>query len=124
MPITTLWPFIYVSDTVVKSDESKEDISLLYQKLGCFKDDPSNHDLKTKIDLKRTTQEDCAKACAMKDKSFSYFGLQNGSSCFCGNDHGKYGKLADNACNITCDGNEAENCGGQDANNVFFYGLG
>lgn len=84
----------------------------------------SNHDLQTKIDLKRTTQEDCAKACAMRDKTFSYFGLQNGTSCYCGKDHGKYGKLSDDKCNITCDGNDAETCGGHEANNVFFYGLG
>lgn len=60
----------------------------------------------------------------MTDKSYSYFGLQNGTSCYCGKDHGKYGKLSDEACNITCNGNEAEKCGGTEANNVFFYGLG
>lgn len=113
-----------LTENGTKSDESKEDISLLYQKLGCYKDDSSNHDLKTKVDLKRATQEDCAKTCAMTDKSFSYFGLQNGTSCYCGKDHGKYGKLSDEACNITCNGNEAEKCGGAEANNVFFYGLG
>lgn len=60
----------------------------------------------------------------MADKSFSYFGLQNGTSCYCGKDHGKYGKLSDSACNITCNGDEAEKCGGAQANNIFFYGLG
>ena len=85
-------PFFFLIENTTKPDESKEDISLLYQKLGCFKDDATNHDLKTKVDLKKATQEDCAKACALEDKTFSYFALQNGTSCYCGKDHGKYGK--------------------------------
>ncbi|XP_057314445.1 uncharacterized protein LOC130655679 isoform X2 [Hydractinia symbiolongicarpus] len=105
-------------------EDNKEDISLLYQKLGCFKDDATHPDLKTKVNIKKATQEECVKACALEDKSFSYFGLQNGSSCYCGKDYGKYGKLSDDACSAKCEGNKEESCGGQQANNIFFFGLG
>jgi len=102
----------------------KEDISLLYQKLGCYKDDLSSHDLKRKVKLQKVTQEHCAKSCALDDKGYSYFALQNGTSCYCGKNYGKYGKISEDECNIKCNGNDNENCGGEHANSVYFFGLG
>lgn len=113
-----------VGVNVKNLEDNKEDISLLYQKLGCFKDDATHPDLKTKVNIKKATQDECVKACALEDKSFSYFGLQDGSSCYCGKDYGKYGKLSDDACSAKCEGNKEESCGGQQANNIFFFGLG
>lgn len=105
-------------------EDSKENISLLYQNLGCFKDDSDRRDLSRKVNLEKATQEDCAKSCAMKDKKFSYFGLQHGSECYCDMKYGRYGKVADDDCSMKCEGNSNENCGGENANNVFFFGLG
>ena len=82
-----------------------------------------NNDLKTKVaTISDLTQDQCVRACTKEDKSFSYFGLQNGDSCFCGTKYGRYGKIADSFCNKKCTGNSEENCGGELANNLFFYG--
>ena len=60
----------------------------------------------------------------MQDKMYAYFGLQNGKSCFCGKSYGKYGKADQKSCSKRCAGNNLENCGGDNANQVFFFGLG
>ena len=118
-----LFAFLHVVETSSK-DEKKEDIPLLYQNLGCYRDDPESHDLRKSLELPQLTQENCVKACALDDKKFSYFGLQNGTSCYCGRSYGKYGKLEGGECSAKCDGNNEQNCGGINANSVYFYGLG
>ena len=97
---------------------------LLYQKLGCYKDDAKRHDLPNPVSIKATTQEECVRACALQDKGYAYFGLQNGKDCYCGKHYGKYGKIDNKLCAKTCEGNPMESCGGDNANQVFFYGLG
>lgn len=59
----------------------------------------------------------CKKIC--KEKGFKFAGTQASSWCFCGNEHGKYGKST--KCNGSCvgAGNQNEICGGQMANSVY-----
>lgn len=97
---------------------------LLYQKVGCYHDNTQQRDLPTRTSSKSVTQEQCVKECAMKDETFSYFGLQDGDKCFCGKSYGKYGQAEDGACNKRCKGNEDENCGGSNDNMIYFYGIG
>ena len=116
--------FLARSFDMLAPNEKKEDIQLLFTKLGCFKDDPHKRDLAQNVSIKKSTQEECAKACVLQDKSFSYFGMQDGKSCYCGKQYGKYGKISDDDCNLKCDGDGNEFCGGKNANNVFFFGIG
>ena len=109
---------------VILAEDEREDVFLLYQKLGCYKDNTKRHDLPNPVQIKAITQEECARACALQDKGFAYFGLQNGKDCFCGKNYGKYGKLDNKLCTKACDGNAMESCGGDSANQVFFFGLG
>ncbi|XP_065670469.1 uncharacterized protein LOC100203426 isoform X18 [Hydra vulgaris] len=120
----TIISYIKKGEEPIKQTTSKADESLLlYQKIGCYKDDFLNSDLKIKIpEISNLTQDHCVRACAKEDNSSSYFGLQNGVFCFCGNKYGKYGKIADSFCNKVCPGNSEENCGGEFANNLFFFG--
>ncbi|XP_065639357.1 uncharacterized protein LOC100203426 isoform X13 [Hydra vulgaris] len=120
----TVISYIKKDEEPIKQATSKADESLLlYQKIGCYKDDFLNSDLKIKIsEISNLTQDHCVRACAREDNSSSYFGLQNGIFCFCGNKYGKYGKIADSFCNKMCPGNSEENCGGEFANNLFFFG--
>ena len=97
---------------------------LLYQKLGCYKDDTKRHDLPNPVQVKAVTQEECVRACALQDKGFAYFGLQGGKDCFCGKHYGRYGKVDNKICSKTCEGNPMESCGGDGANQIFFFGLG
>ena len=105
-------------------EEERQDVFLLYQKLGCYKDDSKRHDLPNPVQVKAVTQEECVRACALQDKGFAYFGLQNGKDCFCGKNYGKYGKVDNKLCSRTCEGNPMEGCGGDGANQIFFFGLG
>ncbi|XP_022799604.1 uncharacterized protein LOC111337536 isoform X3 [Stylophora pistillata] len=105
-------------------DEKKEDVLLLFQKVGCFKDENVKHDLPDRATVKSVTQEDCVRACALEEKGYSYFGLQDADKCFCGHRYGKYGKADDAQCNMPCKGNDKENCGGNATNMVYFFGLG
>ncbi|XP_027047022.1 uncharacterized protein LOC113674731 isoform X3 [Pocillopora damicornis] len=105
-------------------EEKKEDVLLLFQKVGCYKDENVKHDLPDKATVKSVTQEDCVRACALEEKGYSYFGLQDADKCFCGHRYGKYGKADDAQCNMPCKGNDKENCGGNATNMVYFFGLG
>ena len=106
------------------SKNRKEDVYLLYQKVGCYQDNVRLHDLPTRLSMKAVTQELCVRECAIREEGFSYFGLQNGTKCFCGENYGKYGKAPEDKCDRRCRGNEDENCGGETYNMVYFYGIG
>ena len=97
---------------------------LLFQKVGCYKDDGVKHDLPDKATVKSVTQEDCVRSCALEEKGYSYFGLQEADRCYCGHRYGKYGKADEALCNMPCKGNDKENCGGNSTNMVYFFGLG
>jgi hypothetical protein len=82
---------------------------------GCYRDN-RNRDLKGfMITLPDMTPNKCINIC--KDKGFKYAGLQYSSYCFCGNSYGKYGQ-ADN-CNMKCNGNSNQICGGSWANSIY-----
>lgn len=97
---------------------------LLYQKVGCFQDNVHQRDFSAHPTLVAITQEKCVKECAIQDEAFAYFALQNGSKCFCGRRYGKYGRVPEEMCNKHCLGNEEENCGGENSNMIYFYGIG
>lgn len=105
-------------------EEKKEDVLLLFQKVGCYKDEIVKHDLPDRATVKSVTQEDCVRSCALEEKGYSYFGLQDADKCFCGHRYGKYGKADEALCNMPCKGNDKENCGGNSTNMVYFFGLG
>jgi hypothetical protein len=85
--------------------------------LGCYKDE-STRDLPDQTSLSPVSAETCINTC--KQAGYSYAGVQYGSQCFCGNGYGRYGTATD--CNMTCNGDSAETCGGTWANNVYATG--
>ena len=62
--------------------------------------------------------EQCNAMCAVAN--YTYFGVQMGHACFCGNAYGSFG-AADKGrhCNVTCTGNASEICGGSNVNGVW-----
>ncbi len=87
------------------------------QYLGCFKD-ADNRDLKDKFwDDSRMTPERCLQSCT--DSGYAYAGVQYGNQCFCGNSYGRYGKLSESSCNMTCSGDSGLVCGGTWANTLY-----
>ena len=52
-----------------------------------------------------------------------YYGVQDGSECFCSNSYGTTGKkTSDGDCNMPCQGNSSEICGGNSHNSVYVRG--
>ena len=45
------------------------------------------------------------------NQDYKYFGLQNGDSCYCGNDDSHFLPVAPEECDHPCSGNGNENCG-------------
>ncbi|CAH1778020.1 unnamed protein product, partial [Owenia fusiformis] len=58
----------------------------------------------------------CNNVC--RSQGFKYAGSQFGEQCFCGNDFGSQGKVADSECNVKCQGNSEEVCGGGFRNSI------
>ena len=100
--------------------------------MGCFKD----HADGGKCDLPRNlaghckgkpnseirwprTVETCGQLCA-RAGAYKYFGVQmGGAGCFCGDTFGSQGKVANASCNVPCQGDSAEMCGGPNLNSVY-----
>lgn len=82
---------------------------------GCFQDF-SDRDLSglNYYDPNLTSSQ-CRSRC--QQEGFAYASAQFGSSCFCGNDYGRYG--TSNNCTMTCGGDSEQLCGGEWANTVF-----
>ncbi|KAB5517282.1 hypothetical protein GE09DRAFT_568004 [Coniochaeta sp. 2T2.1] len=62
------------------------------------------------------TLEDCAAACS----GYDFFGVEGGDSCYCGNDVDTTADLdAMSSCNVRCEGNDLQLCGGDSALKVY-----
>ncbi|PAA82585.1 hypothetical protein BOX15_Mlig003751g3, partial [Macrostomum lignano] len=102
--------------------------------LGCYKDNPSTRDLNglsgvSKIGgfsvhhpsgsvyLSMMSHKLCSSICSIG--SFSYFGVQYGDECYCGNSFGSHGLASEADCSMDCPGNAVQKCGGSNRNSVF-----
>lgn len=81
-----------------------------YRYLGCFKDGLPHAIAEMKTYNLELTISQCDEACALN--GYKYFGLQNSQECSCTNneDYDKFGPSTE--CNMPCDGNSSEICGG------------
>ena len=80
----------------------------------------SSNGAKWGFSKRSATIEACNAACIMENPSWLYFGIQNGGSgCFCGDAYGHQGKAASYACNVPCNGDAREKCGGANHNSVW-----
>uniref|UniRef100_A0A1I8G9H2 WSC domain-containing protein n=1 Tax=Macrostomum lignano TaxID=282301 RepID=A0A1I8G9H2_9PLAT len=99
--------------------------------IGCFKDN-SARDMRGLSGIKSVgeisvseprvisgsmTQDFCSGFCALG--GFPYFGLQNAWACFCSWDFGSIGPAKESDCNMPCNGNSSQTCGGPWRNSVF-----
>ena len=88
---------------------------------GCWRDD-GTRDLTGPYlyDGSGMTVMVCVAWCA--EQGYTFAGLQAASYCFCGNDRGLHGRVADSDCHYTCSGNSSQRCGGSYRNSVYFTG--
>jgi len=106
-----------------------------WQALGCYNDSTSARALEAVVDAGDTTVESCVAAC--QAKGYFLAGLEFGRECFCGselqygstfvgNDDGiQNGHFRPNPdatyCNMGCQGNAGETCGGPALLNVYNF---
>ncbi len=87
--------------------------------LGCFRDtkvfDLNGYPYATPDN----SPQSCVASC--RQRGFAYAGMQNGQSCLCGNNYGKYGPASN--CDVKCTGDSGQNCGGFAANSVYSTGI-
>eukprot|EP00051_Salpingoeca_urceolata_P006312 m.83791 g.83791 ORF g.83791 m.83791 type:complete len:565 (-) comp14776_c0_seq1:337-2031(-) len=92
--------------------------------IGCFKDAIKERDLLGLFDQNgvHNTPGKCAKFC----KNYLFFAMQYTYECYCGNEFGTHGKVAEQECATTCWQIDVEcplPCGGVLANAVYRTGL-
>ncbi|KAI0065083.1 WSC-domain-containing protein [Artomyces pyxidatus] len=108
----------------------------LWKGLGCYNDSTSNRALERRIDAGNVTVESCTAACLAE--TFMLAGLEFGQECWCGSQlqnnavffgtdydgiqNGNYREFpAGNYCNMGCEGNSSELCGGSAMLDVYQY---
>ncbi|KAH9161006.1 WSC domain-containing protein [Lactarius sanguifluus] len=107
----------------------------LWKSKGCYSDSPSARALHARVDAGDTTVESCVAAC--EDQQLTLAGVEFGQECWCGSEiengqtfvgnddgikHGNFRPHPDNAyCNMPCQGNPTELCGGAGRLNVYKF---
>ncbi|CAF1003389.1 unnamed protein product [Brachionus calyciflorus] len=90
-----------------------------YVYLGCYAHQ-HNRDLKWfAFGSASITINFCVNVCF--ENNYKYAGLQSSFECFCGNKYGTYG--ISNNCNMECNGNQSQICGGSWSNSVYKISL-
>jgi WSC domain len=92
---------------------------------GCFSDDLNNRALTgvtfANIGNHEVTNTKCINYCGAK--GFSIAGTEFGGQCFCGNElSSTSSKLDESSCNMPCEGDGTQTCGGDLALSVFKAG--
>lgn len=94
-----------------------------WSSLGCYNDTIGDRTLNHQITgLTGVTVELCQSAC--KSAGYTLAGLEYASECYCDNSFQNYGAPASDGsagCNMNCQGNSGELCGGANRLNVYQY---
>ena len=95
-----------------------------YNSIGCYSEGTNGRALADKAPqapVNGSTIESCAAGCV----GFTYFGVEFGNECYCGNTLGT-GSVAQpstdpatNGCSMLCNGNSTEYCGGPNRLNMY-----
>jgi hypothetical protein len=101
-------------NSVYKVQNTKPALANPVNYIGCYQDQ-ATRDLNGEFTGSVTSGAACRSIC----RGFTYFGLQDGSQCFCGNRLGLYGQASWKDCSMQCQGNADEICGGYWRNSVF-----
>jgi hypothetical protein len=89
--------------------------------IGCFVDSDSRDLSGPSTSSDSMTVEACSSFCT--SNGYAYFGVQYTSQCFCGQSYGAYGQASASDCNMACNGNGNETCGGTWRNSVYATGV-
>ncbi|KAK0646476.1 hypothetical protein B0T16DRAFT_375131 [Cercophora newfieldiana] len=89
-----------------------------FKPVGCFKDSSDRFLAGEKFaNIGKASNTKCVEHCA--SKSFSIAGTQYGGECFCGNSLTTVEELDESKCDMSCDGDDSQICGGKWALTIF-----
>ena len=93
-----------------------------WKSLGCYTDSLGERTLEFPANVEGINSASrCAAAC--QQAGYSYAGLEYGAECYCGSSlRCPSAPTAASACNMVCNGNAGELCGGPNAMNVYHLG--
>lgn len=89
--------------------------------LGCYSDNVSNRALTgvqfANLGIGKVTSTGCMKYCS--NAGFSLAGTEYAGQCFCGNKMESSSKIGAGKCNMKCEGDASQICGGSAALSVY-----
>lgn len=103
-------------DDLTVYSEKSDTVQYIFE--GCFKENTENPDFENNlwISSDRVTIRKCLTDC--REHGYSFAALRNGNSCYCTNNNYRlHGKSEE--CNIKCQQNAEEICGGTSSNSVY-----
>ncbi|KAG9312684.1 WSC-domain protein [Chiua virens] len=88
--------------------------------LGCYNDSVADRALSYGAAVSNVTVESCTAAC--QNAGYTFAGMEYADQCYCGSilDYGS-APTPLTECDMTCDGNSSEYCGGPDRLNLYNY---
>lgn len=84
---------------------------------GCYTDSTSARSLERRVSPSGPGVEACLSTC--QDQGFTWAGLEYGSECWCGSALADTAQSTTDGCDMTCQGQVDEFCGGQDSLNLY-----
>ncbi|UNI14601.1 (Methyl)glyoxal oxidase [Purpureocillium takamizusanense] len=88
--------------------------------IGCYSEGTTGRTLTQGVGTIPNAQMTVAKcAAACKAGSYTFAGVEYAGECYCGNKISNGGQPADSGCNMPCNGNSSEYCGGSGRLNVY-----
>ncbi|KAF1988457.1 class II peroxidase [Aulographum hederae CBS 113979] len=107
---------VYNRTTILSDEESGPSLAdYTYQ--GCYSDSTASRSLSSKATQSNSlTYASCASFCA----GYSFFGVEYGSECYCGNSLSTASsKVVESDCSFACSGDASKICGAGSRMNVF-----
>ncbi|EFQ30435.1 WSC domain-containing protein [Colletotrichum graminicola M1.001] len=83
----------------------------------CYTDSPNRRALSYRTDLTKFSAAQCVAQC--DSLGYTYAGVEYGSECYCGNSIDGGNTPASSGCDMPCDGNRLDTCGGAGHINIY-----
>jgi len=93
----------------------------IWTSIGCYSDSVEARTLRTRVSVSGCmTEEACVAQC--QSEKFGFAGVESSNECFCDTAISNGGvPIAATSCNMACQGNSSELCGGPNALNVYNF---
>ncbi|ETN43599.1 uncharacterized protein HMPREF1541_02758 [Cyphellophora europaea CBS 101466] len=106
---------------IYKSNQPQQGPSTIpdgWSSKNCYTDSPSNRALSYQIpNFSSFSNAQCISECS--SRGYSLAGSEYGSECYCGNTIDNGNSPATSGCDMACNGNHADTCGGAGRINIF-----